>query len=127
MKILVVSSKYQPEYSGSGLRAHNTYKRLKKNYNLNYDILSNSIIFEGNSKYTYDGVEVIRISPPFRIPKKKSIWRTVIILLRILWEIFYSWKFIRKNIDNYSLLHTFGNSWTIGFLTLYFSKKKNQL
>ncbi len=28
MKILVVSSKYQPEYSGSGLRAHNTYKRL---------------------------------------------------------------------------------------------------
>ena len=37
MKVLVISSKYQPEYSGSGLRAHNTYIRLKKNYNINYE------------------------------------------------------------------------------------------
>ena len=32
MKMLVVSSKYFPEYSGSGYRANNTYKRLKKRY-----------------------------------------------------------------------------------------------
>ena len=70
MKILVVSSKYQPEYSGSGLRAHNTYKRLSKNFNIKYRVLSNSIMFQGNKKFIYDGVEIFRISPPFRIPKK---------------------------------------------------------
>ena len=71
MKILVVSSKYQPEYSGSGLRAHNTYKRFKKNYNLNFDIVSNSKIYQGNKKYVHDGVSINRISPPFKIPEKK--------------------------------------------------------
>ena len=127
MKILVVSSKYQPEYSGSGLRAQNTYKRLKKNYNLNFDILSNSIIYQGNKKYIYDEVEINRISPPFKIPTKKSMWRLILILLGIFWEVFYSWKFIRKNINHYSLLHTFGNTWTIGFLTWYFAKRNKPI
>ena len=127
MKILVVSSKYQPEYSGSGLRAQNTYKRLKKNYNLNFDILSNSIIYQGNKKYIYDETEINRISPPFKIPTKKSMWRLILILLGIFWEVFYSWKFIRKNINHYSLLHTFGNTWTIGFLTWYFAKRNKPI
>ena len=123
MKVLVISSKYQPEYSGSGLRAHNTYTRLKKNYNINYDILSNSIIFKGNKKYIYDGVEIIRISPPFKVPQNKSLLRSALIILGMLWEVFYSWKFIKKKIDDYDLLHTFGNSNTIGFLSWYFAKK----
>ena len=127
MKILVVSSKYQPEYSGSGLRAQNTYKRFKKNYNLNFDILSNSIIYQGNKKYIYDETEINRISPPFKIPTKKSMWRLILILLGIFWEVFYSWKFIRKNINHYSLLHTFGNTWTIGFLTWYFAKRNKPI
>jgi hypothetical protein len=127
VKILVVSSKYQPEYSGSGLRAQNTYKRLKKNYNLNFDILSNSIIYQGNKKYIYDETEINRISPPFKIPTKKSMWRLILILLGIFWEVFYSWKFIRKNINHYSLLHTFGNTWTIGFLTWYFAKRNKPI
>ena len=123
MNILLVSSKYQPEYSGSGLRAHNTYKRLKKKYNVNYDILSNSILYHGNKEYKFDGVEITRISSPFKISSKKSIWRFVVIFFGFIWEIFYSWRFIRKNINNYDLLHTFGNTWTIGFLTWYFAKK----
>ncbi len=127
MKNLVVSSKYQPEYSGSGLRAHNTYKRLKKNYNINFDILSNSILYQGNKKYIYDGIEVIRISSPFKIPIKKTIWRNILILANIFWEIFFSWKFIRKNIGKYDLLHTFGNTWTIGFLSWYFAKKNKPI
>ena len=127
MRILVVSSKYQPEYSGSGLRAHNTYKRFQKNYNIKFDILSNSIIYQGNKKYIHDRVDITRLSPPFKIPKKKSMWRFILILLGILWEIFYSWKFIRKNINRYNLLHTFGNTWTIGFLTWYFAKRKKPI
>ncbi|MDB3938713.1 glycosyltransferase [Candidatus Pelagibacter sp.] len=127
MKILVASSKYQPEYSGSGLRAHNTYKRFKKNYNINFDILTNSIIYQGNKEYVYEGVEVVRISPPFKIPKNKTIFRKILILFGIFWEIFYTWKFIKKKINNYNLLHTFGNTWTIGFLTWYFAKKNKPI
>jgi len=123
MKILLVSSKYQPEYSGSGLRAHNTYKRLTEKYGIDYDVVSNAVNFQGNSTYNYDGVEVYQISFPYKIPLKKSISRYLILLLSIFWEVFYSWVYIRKNIDNYHLLHTFGNTWTIGFLTWYFNKK----
>ena len=43
MKILVLSSKYHPEYSGSGFRAHSTYKRLKNKYKLDFDLITNSI------------------------------------------------------------------------------------
>ena len=123
----MVSSKYHPEYSGSGLRAHNTYKRLKKSFNISFDILSNSKTYQGNKKYFYDEESIIRISAPFKIPLKKSIWQKILILFSIFWEVFYSWKFIRKNIDHYNLLHTFGNTWTIGFLSWYFSKKNKPI
>ena len=42
-------------------------------------------------------------------------------------DVFYSWKFIRKNINNYDLLHTFGNSYGLSFLTLYFGIKKKPI
>jgi glycosyltransferase involved in cell wall biosynthesis len=32
--------------------------------------------------------------------------------------------FIKNSVDNYDLLHTFGDSWAVGFLTWYFAKKK---
>ena len=127
MKILVISSKYQPEYSGSGLRAHNTYQRLKKSYDINFDLLTNSINHQGNKKYKYDGVEVTRISPPFKIPLKRSVWRFILIGLGEIWEIYFCYKFIRKKINQYDLLHTFGNTWTIGFLSWYFSKKNKPI
>ncbi|WP_435166684.1 glycosyltransferase family 4 protein [Candidatus Pelagibacter bacterium nBUS_28] len=127
MKILVVSSKYQPEYSGSGLRAHNTYKRFKEKYDVNFDILTNSLTHQGNKKYEFEGLEVTRISPPFIIPKKKSILRLTLMSLGLIWEVFYSWKFVKKKITEYDLLHTFGNTWTIGFLSWYFSKKNKPI
>ncbi len=127
MKILVVSSKYQPEYSGSGLRAHNTYIRLKKNFNLKFNVLSNSIIYQGNKNLNYDGIDVYRISPPFKISKKKSFSRNILILLGLIWEIYFSWIYVKKNIKKFDLLHTFGNTWTIGFLTWYFSKKNKPI
>lgn len=127
MKILLVSSKYQPEYSGSGLRAHNTYKRLKEKYNIQFDILVNSINHQGNKNYEFNGEEITRISPPFKIPKKKSLVRFILIFLGMLWEVFHSWKFIKKNFYQYDLLHTFGNTWTIGFLSWYFSKKNKPI
>ncbi len=65
IKILVVSSKYPPEYAGSGLRAHNTYKRLSRKFNIDFDVICNSIEFIGNDKYNHEGVDVLRISSKF--------------------------------------------------------------
>jgi glycosyltransferase involved in cell wall biosynthesis len=121
MKILVVTSKHQPEYSGSGLRARNTYKRLKKNYNVNYDILTNSINFQGNKSYIFDRHKIFRISPPFKIPKKRTFWRNILVLAGMFWECYYCLKYFKKNINKYDLIHTFGNTWSIGFLTWQFS------
>ena len=123
----MVSSKYQPEYSGSGLRAHNTYKRFKEKYNIDFDVIANSISHQGNKKYKIDNIDVNRISLPFKVPKKKSFLRYIFLVLSIIWEIFFSWKFIKKNIQKYDLLHTFGNTWTIGFLTWYFASKNKPI
>ena len=46
----------------------------------------------------------------------------------MIYEFFYSYKFIKKkNINNYKLIHTFGNSWSIAFLTYYFYLKKKPI
>ena len=41
MRILLASSKFSPEYSGSGNRAAGLYSRLKKKYKVQYTIFSN--------------------------------------------------------------------------------------
>jgi glycosyltransferase involved in cell wall biosynthesis len=62
MNILVVSSKFPPEYSGSGLRCHNTYLRLRKKYGINYQVLTSSVTDNKNKIYEVDGISVKRIS-----------------------------------------------------------------
>ena len=51
MKVLLVSSKYQPEYSGSGFRAHHLYKRLSSKFKINYDVVCNSLINKKNEEF----------------------------------------------------------------------------
>ena len=104
IKVLVVSSKFIEEYSGSGLRAYNTYKRLSDKYGIKFDVVSNSVSLNNNLKYKYNDVDVYRISSPFNVPKKRSLKRSVIVLADMLWEFFYSWLYIRKNIKDYYIL-----------------------
>lgn len=128
MKILLVSSKYQPEYSGSGFRAHNLYKRLSKKFDIKYDVVCNSSIINKNEVYKFDNVEVCRISYPFQIKKFSGFTRKLHIFFSMIYEFYYSYKFIKKqNIKNYDLIHTFGNSWSVAFLTYYFHLKKKPI
>lgn len=62
MRVLLVSSKYPPEYSGSGHRAHNTYKRLSEKYDIGFNVLTSSVESNGFKRYLWDGVRVVRIS-----------------------------------------------------------------
>ena len=128
IKVLLVSSKYQPEYSGSGFRAHNLYKRLYKKFNIKYDVVCNSLINKKNDVYKYDNVKVHKISYPVNLLKLKGFKRKFHIILSMIYEFYYSYKFIKKkNIKNYDLIHTFGNSWSVGFLTYYFYLNKKPI
>jgi len=63
MNILLVSSKYMPEYSGSGFRAHNLYKRLTKKYSeIELDIICGSITENSILSYQYDEFDIMRIA-----------------------------------------------------------------
>jgi len=128
MKVLLVSSKYPPEYSGSGFRAHNLYKRLSEKFHIKYDVVSNSLIDKKNDIYEYDGVTVCKISYPVKIEYLKGIKKKFHIIFSMFYEFYFSYQFIKKkNIKNYNLIHTFGNSWSVAFLTYYFYIKKKPI
>jgi glycosyltransferase involved in cell wall biosynthesis len=128
MKVLLVSSKYLPEYSGSGFRAHNLYKRLSRKFDIEYDVLCNSLINKKNEIYEYDGVEVNKISYPIELGRLNGFKKKFQVILSMIYECYHSYKFIKnKKIKNYDLIHTFGNSWSIAFLTYYFYLKKKPI
>ena len=121
MKILVVTSKYQPEYSGSGLRASNTYGRLNEKYKIQYDVITSSLEYRGIVDYVYENKRVVRIAGYFKVVKFNGIFRKIVVWINLPFEIYGAYKFIKGRISNYDILHTFGDSWAVGFLTWYFS------
>lgn len=127
MKVLLISSKFYPEYSGSGFRAENTYRRLNKKYNLEFDVICNSKIFYGNKKYKHQKVSIYRISPPFFVQKSRTLKYYLFQIFNIVWQFFYTYLFLLRNHKKYTLLHTFGDTWTIGFATIYFSLFKKPI
>ena len=125
MKVLLVSSKYLPEYSGSGFRAHNLYKRLSRKFDIDYDVLCNSLINKKNEIYEYDGVEVNKISYPIELGKLNGFKKKLQIILSMIYECYYSYKFIKnKNIKNYDLLHIWKLMVNCFFDLLFLFKKK---
>ena len=64
MNVLVVSSKYPPEFSGSGLRAHQTYQRLHQKFGIESEVIASGIEFPVRERYTEDDVSVERIVSP---------------------------------------------------------------
>lgn len=61
LKVLVVSSKYLPEYSGSGLRVHQTYERLSRKFGIDREVICSSTGTSTSESYDLDGVNVERI------------------------------------------------------------------
>ena len=120
MKILLVTSKYQPEYSGSGLRAHNTYVRLGKKYNIQYDVLTSSLEYSGVNDYIYECVKIKRIAGYFKVVNYHGVLRRMVVWLNFPFEVYSSWRNIKGRIGEYDALHTFGDSWAVGFYTWYF-------
>ena len=98
MKVLLVSSKYFPEYSGSGFRAHNLYKRLSQKFDIDYDVVCNSLTSKKNEIYEYNEVEVNKISYPVDFEMLNGFRRKYHVILSMIYEFYYSYKFIKKKI-----------------------------
>lgn len=64
MKVLVVSSKFHPEYAGSALRAARTYQRLQRRYGVEYFVLCNGVQFTEPAEYQWEGAAVKRVCSP---------------------------------------------------------------
>ncbi len=71
-RILLVSSKYPPEYSGSGHRAHWLYKRLlTKHPHLAATVICGSETSNTNAVYEHEGITISRVAcKPFPITMK---------------------------------------------------------
>jgi glycosyltransferase involved in cell wall biosynthesis len=129
MNVMVVSSKYPPEYSGSGLRCHHTYLRLKSKYPINTKILSSSITDNKSKAYNYDGVKVSRISRKFnfssslstQFQKLDNFIKKFVTFFNIISEYIPAYVYLIKNYNWIDVIHVFGNV-TVTSSAISFSK-----
>jgi glycosyltransferase involved in cell wall biosynthesis len=130
IKILVVSSKYPPEYAGSGLRAHRTYKRLADKYPIDREVLCSSIVSNGIKEYDHEGVKVHRISNKvFRdvVDKEKikagslfaKAGRKLLHGINYLFEAVPAWAFLLKDGAGFDLFHVFGYNYVTAAALTY--------
>jgi len=61
MNVLLVSSKYPPEYSGSGNRAHATSLRLIERFGNNVETICSSVEITESENYEIDGIPTTRV------------------------------------------------------------------
>lgn len=112
MKILLVSSKYMPEYSGSGFRAHNLYKRLiQKHPEIEITVLAGSETENESTIYDYDGVTVNRISEkPFPV-LSNGILRKYQVARNFHSEYRATQSFLTELQDRPDIIHIFGQNY----------------
>lgn len=114
--VLLVSSKYMPEYSGSGYRAHNLYKRLlEKHSDVTVKVLCGSTTENGNATYEHEGLEVTRIAhKPFTAVDGEGRLRRT---LRIAGNFFMEHRDVVKYLvdlkETPDVVHVFGENYVI--------------
>lgn len=125
MNILLVSSKYMPEYSGSGFRAHNLYKRLTaKHPEIKLQILAGSETENDSSTYEYEGFKINRIAAK-RYPKVgNKIFRKFQIASNFYAEFKATKRFLRSMSEKPDLIHIFGQNYVSATVLNYAIKRK---
>ena len=118
LRVLVVSSKYPPEYAGSGLRAHNTYMRLSEKFGVEFDVLAGSVEFNSSGSYVHEGVTVRRVARKL-LPstRQAGLWSNLarfvpgpaVRRVNYLSEAAEVFRFLRPRHRQYDAFHAFGN------------------
>jgi glycosyltransferase involved in cell wall biosynthesis len=127
VRVLVVASKFPPEYSGAGWRAHRTYLRLRRKYNVEHRVLCSSMVeFSYRTRrYELDGVEVARISSPWKraIAEGRVVGRPLARRMRhVLAAIDEGWRtilFLLRHGGRFDVVHCFGYSWSGGVAVVW--------
>lgn len=135
IRVLVVSSKYPPEYAGSGLRAHRTYLRLREKFGIEFETLCSSLLYFKwrTEQYNIDGVSVTRISSPFKrfmlkAEKSGKLWaKRFWYVLSGIDECLRTIMFLFKKRNNFDVVHTFGSSWSGGIAKIWTGLNKKKL
>lgn len=133
MNILVISSKYAPEYAGSAIVAHRLYKGLNSKYGIKFGVLTSSITFNSNCTYFTDDVRVYRIAKKLIKPLTYrndlqglsyifNILRFSFQRLLIYWiEAVPTFIYLIKNFNKFDLFHIYGNV-TVTSVAITFAK-----
>ena len=112
MKVLLVASKFPPEYSGSGLRAHATYLRLAEKFDIQHEVICSSVEFTDRAEYRSDGVPVIRVVSPVLRKLNRAFGKGL--LRRFTNAVLYhsEARTVTKLLDSkdFDLIHVFGYS-----------------
>jgi len=128
--ILIVASKFPPEYSGPGVRIIRLYKHLKnKNYDFSAQVLCNGIEQNKNERYTHEDLKVRRITGEYL---NYFFSKIKFIPSRLSHFIIYHYEFLKtfaililsKNYTNTDFIHIFGHSGGTA-ATLLWAKLKN--
>jgi glycosyltransferase involved in cell wall biosynthesis len=121
VRVLVVTSKYPPEYAGAGLRAHRTYLRLRRKYNVEYAVLSSSMVeFSYRTRaYQVDGVDVVQISSPWKRAiaqgrRLRGLPKRIGLALSGIDEGLRTLFFLLRHGARFDVVHCFGYSWSGG-------------
>jgi glycosyltransferase involved in cell wall biosynthesis len=120
VRVLLVCSKYPPEYAGSGLRAHRTYQRLKRQMPIRLLVLCSSLSTDSwkTQRTMQEGVPVARIASPFKRHMHgpfKAFWYLLTGLdesLRTLW-------FLAREGAGVEVVHTFGHCFSGGVCAIW--------
>jgi glycosyltransferase involved in cell wall biosynthesis len=106
VKVAVVSSKYPPEYSGSGLRAHNTYLRLRDKFDIEFDVITGTSLSDESTHLVLDDVVVTSFAIPYRmLAEHRSFFVRHLSLLRLYRRV---WRRLSKIQPD--VIHLFGKN-----------------
>lgn len=115
IRVLLVSSKFPPEYSGSGLRAHRTYQRLSRKYDLIYAVLCSSVTDNTSAVYPLEGARVTRIAAKIWPQTSAQAWdqrswqHKLALRVNYFSEFSPVWRFLRQHQAQFDVVHVFGN------------------
>jgi glycosyltransferase involved in cell wall biosynthesis len=128
IKVLLVSSKLSPEYSGAGHRIIQTYLRLIKNYDIDIQALCGSEEFLRDINYSIDKIKVSRLNSwiiPYQsiINEDNNILKRIKLNLKVILELVR--VYLKIHINQYDIVHVVGRNYitSVAIILAYFFKK----
>lgn len=124
-EVLVVSSKFYPEYSGSGFRAEQLYRRLYDRFGVMSKVLCGSVEFSDNKTFYLDELAITRVATA----KKQWLAKThprvfcrLIVKIFECYEFILALRFLQKTKPK--LIHAFGKSSVVS-AAVYWARLRN--